>query len=254
MKAVLRNITAENAGNIPAGIDPCLCWHGRNRAYSCRSHCGSNGLGKSHDQTKAIVNLSFDLGEGEVFGLLGPNGVGETTTISMLTTRLRPSTGDAMLFGHSVSNEPKVIRQMIGVAPQEVAIGKLLGLKLSTPADCRATVEFEDTERHANPMGTLHGGVLCDIADAAMGTAYRGKLKEDEAFTTLELKLNFLRPMWKATLRAEAGIVRARTIVGLVECNTVGEQERLRACVCSTCYDATRRARPRTRLPPRIDW
>lgn len=46
-------------------------------------------------------------------------------------------------------------------------IGKLLGLRLSTPADGRAIVEFEATERHANPMGTLHRGVLCDIADAA---------------------------------------------------------------------------------------
>jgi uncharacterized protein (TIGR00369 family) len=89
-------------------------------------------------------------------------------------------------------------------------IGKLLGLKLSTPADGRATIEFEADERYANPMGTLHGGVLCDIADAAMGAAYRSTLKEDETFTTLELKINFLRPVWKAKLRAEAGIVRGQ--------------------------------------------
>jgi uncharacterized protein (TIGR00369 family) len=112
---------------------------------------------------------------------------------------------------------------------------RLLGLKLSTPADGRATIEFEADERYANPMGTLHGGVLCDIADAAMGAAYRSTLKEDETFTTLELKINFLRPVWKAKLRAEAGIVRAGKIVGLLECNIVDEQGRLVARASSTC-------------------
>jgi uncharacterized protein (TIGR00369 family) len=66
-------------------------------------------------------------------------------------------------------------------------------------------------------MGTLHGGVLCDIADAAMGAAYRSTLCDGESFTTLELKINFLRPVWKAKLRAAAGLVRAGRIVGLVE-------------------------------------
>jgi Thioesterase superfamily len=46
-------------------------------------------------------------------------------------------------------------------------------------------------DRHANPMGTLHGGVPCDVADAAMGTAYASILQEGESFTTLELKVNF---------------------------------------------------------------
>jgi uncharacterized protein (TIGR00369 family) len=114
-------------------------------------------------------------------------------------------------------------------------IGKLLRLKLSTSAEGRATVEFEATEQHANPMGTLHGGVLCDIADAAMGAAYRSTLKENETFTTLELKINFLRPVWKAKLRAEASIVRAGKIVGMVECNIIDEQGRLVARASSTC-------------------
>jgi uncharacterized protein (TIGR00369 family) len=114
-------------------------------------------------------------------------------------------------------------------------IGKLLGLGLSTPADGRAIVEFEATERYANPMGTLHGGVLCDVADAAMGAAYRSTLAEGESLTTLELKINFLRPVWKAKLRAEASMVRAGKIVGLVECNIFDEQRRLVARASSTC-------------------
>jgi uncharacterized protein (TIGR00369 family) len=114
-------------------------------------------------------------------------------------------------------------------------IGKLLGLRLSTPADGQAIVEFEATERYANPMGTLHGGVLCDIADAAMGAAYRSTLADGESLTTLELKINFLRPVWKAKLRAEAAMVRAGKIVGLVECNIFDEQRRLVARASSTC-------------------
>ncbi len=113
-------------------------------------------------------------------------------------------------------------------------IGKLLGLKLSNAADGHATVEFEATERYANPMGTLHGGVLCDIADAAMGVAY-STVADGESFATLELKINFLRPVWKGKLRAEANIVRAGRIVGLVECNIIDDQRRLVARASSTC-------------------
>src|SRR3984893_1759705 len=114
-------------------------------------------------------------------------------------------------------------------------IGKLLDLTLTSGETGRATIEFEATERHANPMGTLHGGVLCDIADAAMGFAYYTTLAADESLTTLELKINFLRPVSKATLRAKAKVVRAGRFVGFVECDVVDEQERLVARASSTC-------------------
>src|ERR1700732_4995239 len=55
----------------------------------------------------------------------------------------------------------------------------------------RSTIEFEASGRFPNPMGTLHGGVLCDLADAAMGVAYSSTLAEGETFTTIELKMNF---------------------------------------------------------------
>jgi len=69
--------------------------------------------------------------------------------------------------------------------------------------------------QHANPMGTLHGGILCDIADAAMGMAFASTLAPEESFTTVELKVNFFRPIWQAQLRAEGTVVqRGRTIGG----------------------------------------
>jgi uncharacterized protein (TIGR00369 family) len=114
-------------------------------------------------------------------------------------------------------------------------IGRLLGLTIIRSGIGRATVEFEATGRFANPMGTLHGGVLCDVADARNGRCYRNTLAEGETFTTIELKINFIRPVWKATLRAEAKVVHAGKTVGLVECDIVDEQERLIARASSTC-------------------
>ena len=87
----------------------------------------------------------------------------------------------------------KVVRGEIPPPP----VASLIGFSLTSIQPGRAVIEFEAGEQHANPMGTLNGGVLCDIADAAMGLAYAAGLGEDETFTTLELKINFLRPVWK---------------------------------------------------------
>jgi len=114
-------------------------------------------------------------------------------------------------------------------------IGRLLGLRITNSGSGRATVEFEADARHANTMGTLHGGVLCDLADAAMGVAYLSTIAEGETLTTIELKINFLRPVWNAKLRAEAKMVRAGKIVGLVECDIFDERQRLVARASSTC-------------------
>ena len=114
-------------------------------------------------------------------------------------------------------------------------IAELIGFTVADLQPGRAVVEFEATERHANPMGTLHGGVLCDIADAAMGMAYAGTLNDGETFATLELKINFLRPVWKARLRATATVVHRGRSVGLTECDVTDEQQRLIARATSTC-------------------
>jgi uncharacterized protein (TIGR00369 family) len=136
-----------------------------------------------------------------------------------------------------MSDSVKVIEQCPDVAPQEVPapIGKLLGLMITRSGTGRSTIEFEASERYANPMGTLHGGVLCDLTDAAMGVAYSNTLAEGETFTTIELKINFLRPVWKAKLRADARVIRAGKIVGLVECDILDERQRLVARASSTC-------------------
>ena len=120
-------------------------------------------------------------------------------------------------------------------AGQQPPIFKLLGAKLTEIGDGRARVELEVDERLANPMGTLHGGVLCDIADTAMGMAYASTLEEGESFTTLEMKINFLRPVWRARLTAEGALVQRGRTVGLAECTIADERGRLIARATSTC-------------------
>jgi uncharacterized protein (TIGR00369 family) len=84
-------------------------------------------------------------------------------------------------------------------------------------------------------MGTLHGGVLCDIADFAMGAAYASTLADGQSFTTLELKINFLRPVWQAQLTAAAHVASGGRTVGLVECDITDDAGRLIARASSTC-------------------
>lgn len=83
-------------------------------------------LRKHYGTTEAVRGVSFDLRQGEVFGLLGLNGAGKTTLISMLAGLREPSGGDALLLGHSIRNETRAIRHMIGVAPQEDALYPML--------------------------------------------------------------------------------------------------------------------------------
>jgi ABC-2 type transport system ATP-binding protein len=83
-------------------------------------------LSKRFGSIEALVDVSFDVRLGEVFGLLGLNGAGKTTLISMLATERLPSAGDALLLGHSIRNERRAVRQMIGVAPQEIALYPML--------------------------------------------------------------------------------------------------------------------------------
>jgi uncharacterized protein (TIGR00369 family) len=114
-------------------------------------------------------------------------------------------------------------------------IARLIGFSLADVEAGRAVVTFEAGPQHANPMGTVHGGVLCDVADAAMGMAYAATLDEGESFTTLELKINFLRPVRSGRLTATGRVVKGGRTVGLVECDVVDAEDRLVARASSTC-------------------
>jgi len=80
----------------------------------------------------------------------------------------------------------------------------------------------------------MHGGILCEVADAAMGTALASQLEDGETFTTLELKINFMKPFWTGTLRAIGHVVKRGRTIGLVECEILDPNEDLVAKASST--------------------
>lgn len=123
---------------------------------------------------------------------------------------------------------------MRGEAPPP-NMATLIGFTVASIQPGQVVIELEATERHANPQGTLFGGVLAAIADAAMGMAYASILEEGETFSTLELKINFLKPVWNARLRALGKIVKGGRTIGLVECDVTDEKQSLVARASSTC-------------------
>ena len=114
-------------------------------------------------------------------------------------------------------------------------VAELIGFEVVEAGMGECTMRLEAQERHQNPMGTLHGGILCDIADGAMGMAFFSTLEPGETFTTLELKMNYLRPFWTGTLHAHGKVISRGKTVGLAECRIVDAQDRLIAHATSTC-------------------
>ena len=114
-------------------------------------------------------------------------------------------------------------------------ITKTLGFKLIDVGPGTATMEIvADIEKHGNPMGTIHGGVLCDIADAAIGTAHATCLGEGESFTSIDLQINFFRPVWNGRLRALAKPVKVGRQISRYICDILTDDDKLVAQVAST--------------------
>ncbi|MBI2704407.1 MAG: ATP-binding cassette domain-containing protein [Actinobacteria bacterium] len=82
----------------------------------------ASGLSRRFGTTAAVDGLDLSVGRGEIYGFLGPNGVGKSTTVRMFCTLLAPSAGTAMVAGHDVAREPDAVRSRIGAALQEVAL------------------------------------------------------------------------------------------------------------------------------------
>ena len=114
-------------------------------------------------------------------------------------------------------------------------VAQLIGMELAAVHPGWVVIELKAGKGHASPLGTVHGGVLGAIADAAMGLAYATLLKESETFATVEMKINFLRPVWEGRLRAEGKVVSSGRPLGLVECDVTDQDQRLVARALSTC-------------------
>jgi len=128
-----------------------------------------------------------------------------------------------------------LLQQMLSGEKPPPPSASLIGFRLKELGEGSAVFEIDADERHANPMGTLHGGIVVTVGDSAMGTAMATTLGADESYTTLELKSNFLKPIWKARLKASAKVVKRTRSIGLVECDVVDEGGSLVARLSSTC-------------------
>jgi ABC-2 type transport system ATP-binding protein len=79
-------------------------------------------LRREYGGREAVRGVSLEIPEGEIFGLLGPNGAGKTTLLSMISTRIRPTAGDAWVYGKHVLRDVDAVRKLLNVAPQEEAL------------------------------------------------------------------------------------------------------------------------------------
>lgn len=114
-------------------------------------------------------------------------------------------------------------------------VAKLIGMRVVSFDEGIALLELDADGRHANTMGTVHGGVLCDLADLAMGVACYSTLEEEESFTTIELKVNFTKPVWSGRLTARGEVKKAGRKVVLLQCDVRDEGGSLVAFATSTC-------------------
>ncbi|MFQ3650262.1 MAG: PaaI family thioesterase [Gemmataceae bacterium] len=129
----------------------------------------------------------------------------------------------------------EMAQQMVRGEREPFAVAKLLGMRMTAAEVGKVSFCLTVDERFHNPMGTLHGGIYTDLADAAMGWAYATTLGEGESFTTIELKINFLRAVRSDTLTASANVVKQGSTLGYVECDVMDSQGRLVAKAASTC-------------------
>ena len=93
-------------------------------------------LVKRYQTLTAVDGLDLEIRQGELFSLLGVNGAGKTTTIKMLSCLSRPTEGDALVGGYSITKEPEQVKQLIGVSPQETAVAPNLSVKENLELIC----------------------------------------------------------------------------------------------------------------------
>ncbi len=125
----------------------------------------------------------------------------------------------------------RAVRHEIPAPP----IATLIGFDMKSVELGQSVMTLKTDQRHANPMGTLHGGIICDVGDAAMGMAIASTLEDDESFTTLSLTSNFFKPVWNAEITATAQVTKRTRKIALVECDVTDEAGSLVAKLWSTC-------------------
>jgi ABC-2 type transport system ATP-binding protein len=130
-------------------------------------------LTKRYGQTTVVKGISFSIGRGEIFGLLGPNGSGKTTTILMLLGLTEISDGQVRLLGHDPAREPLVVKRRVGYLPDSVGFYD----NLSAVGNLRYTARlngFTPAEREERIKSSLAQTGLADVADKHVATFSHG--------------------------------------------------------------------------------
>jgi uncharacterized protein (TIGR00369 family) len=128
-----------------------------------------------------------------------------------------------------------LLRKIVAGEVPGAAVADLIGMRMVAAEEGRVTFELDAGPQHSSPPGTVHGGILCDIADGAMGCANLSLLAEGESFATVELKINFLKPVWTGRLTAVGEVIKAGRTLSLCDCRITDESGSLVAYATSTC-------------------
>ena len=170
----------------------------------------TRSLSKSFGTVNAVNDISFAVESGEIFGFLGPNGAGKSTTIMILTTLLKPTSGQALVSGFDVMTQPKQVRQSIGYVQQESTVDEYLTGRENLLLQARLNhipkdqinkridevlelIELSDKQN--DPVVTYSGGMRKRL-DIAGGLLHRPKvLFLDEP--TVGLDIQTRRKIWE---------------------------------------------------------
>ena len=135
------------------------------------------GLSKQYSKVLAADQVSFQIGEGEIFALIGPNGAGKTTTIRMIAPLLQPTGGDAVVAGHSVCREPAKVRECITYLPDEAGAYKTMTGK----AYLKFMASIFTTDRKQADACVQRAMAMCGLGDRLnekIGTYSRGMIRK----------------------------------------------------------------------------
>ena len=169
-----------------------------------------DSLSKNFEKFKAVDNISFEIEEGEIFGFLGPNGAGKSTTMMILTTLLKPTSGNASVQGFDVVTQAKKVRENIGFVQQEIGVDEYLTGRENLVFQSRISqmpkelvksridevISLVELEEKQNEAAITYSGGMRKRLDIACGLIHRPRvLFLDEP--TVGLDIQTRRKIWE---------------------------------------------------------